>query len=48
MKNKISSILSISRSQLSIKATTTDYLGFIGKEKGSAAVTMCMLCKDND
>jgi len=48
MKNKIASILSISSSQLSIKATTTDYLGFIGKEKGIAAITMCMLCKDND
>ena len=37
MKNKISNILDIELSQISIKATTTDYLGYIGESKGLAA-----------
>ena len=37
MKNKISKILDIELSQISIKATTTDYLGYIGESKGLAA-----------
>ena len=45
MINKITSVLSIEASQLTIKATTTDHLGFIGKEEGIAAFTVCMLCK---
>ena len=30
---------------LSIKATTTDYLGFIGEKKGIAVITTCLLEK---
>ena len=30
---------------ISIKATTTDYLGFIGKEEGVAVITTCLLEK---
>ena len=48
MKNQICSILSINNAQLSIKATTTDYLGFIGKEEGIIALAICMLCQEND
>ena len=33
---------------ISIKATTTDHLGFIGEEKGIAAITTCLLIKHND
>ena len=46
MIDKITSILSIEASQLTIKATTTDHLGFIGKAEGIAAFTVCMLCKE--
>ena len=31
---------------ISIKATTTDYLGFIGEKKGIAAITTCLLILD--
>ena len=37
MKNKISKILALEISQISIKATTTDHLGYIGESKGLAA-----------
>jgi 2-C-methyl-D-erythritol 2,4-cyclodiphosphate synthase len=37
MKNKISKILALELSQISIKATTTDHLGYIGESKGLAA-----------
>ena len=30
-------------SLISIKATTTDYLGFIGKEQGIACLAVCLL-----
>ena len=30
--------------KISIKATTTDYLGFIGEGKGIAVITTCLLC----
>ena len=32
---------------ISIKATTTDYLGFIGEKKGIAAITTCLLIREN-
>ena len=33
---------------VSIKATTTDNLGFIGDKKGIAAITTCLLFKNDD
>lgn len=33
---------------ISIKATTTDNLGFIGDKKGIAAITTCLLFKNDD
>ena len=32
---------------ISIKATTTDNLGFIGKQKGVAAITTCLLINND-
>jgi 2-C-methyl-D-erythritol 2,4-cyclodiphosphate synthase len=37
IKYKISYTLQIDQSQVSVKATTLDYLGFIGQGKGIAA-----------
>ncbi len=43
MKEKISKTLEIKASQVNIKATTTERLGFIGREEGIAADTVCLV-----
>ena len=43
MKYKISETLQLEESQVSIKATTADYLGFIGKGKGLAVQTIATI-----
>jgi|TARA_B100001540_G_C15651869_1_gene571460 2-C-methyl-D-erythritol 2,4-cyclodiphosphate synthase len=43
MKNNIAHSLEINPKFISIKATTTDYLGVIGQEKGIACLAVCLL-----
>lgn len=43
MKQNISEILKIKTSQIAIKSTTSEGLGFIGKKQGCAAYTICLL-----
>ena len=43
MKNNIQSVLLLNTEQISIKATTTDTLGFLGKGDGIAALTSIIL-----
>jgi len=43
MKERIASALGIARSQVGIKATTNEMLGFLGREEGMAALaTACL------
>ena len=45
MKDNLASILSTDLDQISIKATTTDRMGFIGKSEGIAAMASVLLKK---
>ncbi len=43
MKNNICSILKIKPGQLSVKSTTSEGLGFIGRKQGCSAYSICSL-----
>ena len=46
MKKLISVILEIDENQISIKATTTEKLGFVGRSEGVAAIANVLVYKD--
>ncbi len=43
MKANISHVLNISEDNIGIKATTTEYMGFEGREEGISAYSVCLL-----
>lgn len=43
MKATLCKVMAIDENQLSIKATTTEKLGFVGKEEGVAAFAVCLM-----
>ena len=43
MRVKISAVLGIAQGDVSIRATTTDHLGFVGREEGIAAHVVTLL-----
>lgn len=43
MKKNIAYILNTDTSNINIKATTTENLGFVGKEEGIASYSVCIL-----
>jgi 2-C-methyl-D-erythritol 2,4-cyclodiphosphate synthase len=45
MKNKIAEILETTSDKISIKATTTEKLGFVGREEGAAAMATVIILK---
>jgi len=46
--DNISRILNIEKEQVSIKATTTDYLGYIGKSKGWSALAIATIYNNDE
>lgn len=46
MQSVIASILSLQNSDVSIKATTTEKMGFVGREEGLVAYATLLLIKD--
>jgi 2-C-methyl-D-erythritol 2,4-cyclodiphosphate synthase len=45
MKKKLAAVLGVGLDQVSIKATTTEGLGFTGRKEGIAAYAVCTLVK---
>ena len=43
MRKNLSEDLQVSAGQISVKATTTEHLGFVGREDGIAAETVVLL-----
>ena len=43
MRGKIGAVLALPEACVGIKATTTDYLGFVGREEGMAAYAVALL-----
>lgn len=45
MRDNIAEALGIDRDRINIKGTTTERLGFVGREEGIAAEAVCSLCR---
>ncbi|WP_353094276.1 2-C-methyl-D-erythritol 2,4-cyclodiphosphate synthase [Tissierella praeacuta] len=48
MKVKIAETLHTSMNNINIKATTTEWLGFVGREEGISSYSVCLLEKRNN
>ena len=46
MRERIAAAVGIDVSRVSVKATTTEWLGFEGEEKGVSATAVCTIIKD--
>jgi 2-C-methyl-D-erythritol 2,4-cyclodiphosphate synthase len=47
MKSKIAGVLLVSDDDISIKATTNEKMGFVGREEGIAVTAVALIYKDN-
>ncbi|MGB9663451.1 MAG: 2-C-methyl-D-erythritol 2,4-cyclodiphosphate synthase [Ignavibacteria bacterium] len=47
MRNKIAETLNLEIDQISIKATTNEKIGFIGREEGIAAISIALIFRKN-
>ncbi|MCI9598208.1 MAG: 2-C-methyl-D-erythritol 2,4-cyclodiphosphate synthase [Firmicutes bacterium] len=45
MITNIANVLAVEASRINIKGTTTEKLGFVGREEGIAAQAICLLCR---
>jgi len=48
IRNNISRILGLNKNYVSIKATTTDYLGYIGDSKGWSVISIATIIDENE
>ena len=48
IRNNISRILELNKNCVSIKATTTDYLGYIGDSKGWSVISIATIIDENE
>jgi 2-C-methyl-D-erythritol 2,4-cyclodiphosphate synthase len=47
MKKTLSGVMKIDTSQISIKATTNEKMGFVGREEGITAYAVCLITNDD-
>lgn len=48
MRERIAGLLEADTSQVNVKATTTEHLGFVGREEGIATQAVILIEKNND
>ena len=48
IKKNIANILNVNQNNISIKATTTDHLGYIGKSKGWSVIAISTIYSTNE
>lgn len=48
MIDSLASVMTVSREQISVKATTTEHLGFVGREEGMAAYAAVLLIRQEE
>lgn len=46
MQRVLTEVMGVDEDQVSIKATTTEKLGFTGRQEGISAYAVCLICKD--
>lgn len=46
MQCVLAEVMGVDEDQVSIKATTTEKLGFTGRQEGISAYAVCLICKD--
>lgn len=46
MQRVLAEVMGVAEDQVSIKATTTEKLGFTGRQEGISAYAVCLICKD--
>ena len=46
MQQTLANVIGISADRISVKATTTEHLGYEGEEKGASAYAVALICKE--